>query len=326
MLGLFSTPFHPSKDIPSLQGKVIIITGANGGLGYESLLYLVHHSPAKVYLCARSQSKYDAAMKGITAAVPDAPAFVKFLQIDLTSLESVKAAADAFLAENDRLDILMNNAGIMAHPPGLTKDGYEIQFGINHIGHALFTKLLLPVLQSSASQQNSDVRIVNLTSEGYVFAPAPTGFVPEACTTDMASYSTWARYGQSKLANILFTTELSKRYPNITSAVVHPGGVNTALSDEFKHAHPWLMTLIAPLWWLVLKTPKNGALNQTWAAVAPVVGKEEKTGKKGVKTVKSGEYYVPVAKVAAKKKFAADKVLTERLWEWTEAELAKHGY
>ena len=151
MFGLFGTaPFTPSKDIPSLSGKVIVITGANGGLGYESLIQLASHNPSKIYLCARSREKYEKAMKGITAAVPEAASITSYLELDLTSLSSVDSAAKSFADKESRLDILMNNAGIMAQPPGLTKEGYEVQFGTNHMGHALFTKRLLPILSKTA--------------------------------------------------------------------------------------------------------------------------------------------------------------------------------
>jgi NAD(P)-dependent dehydrogenase (short-subunit alcohol dehydrogenase family) len=133
MFPFSSASFVPQTDIPSLVGKIIVITGSNGGLGYESLIHLARHSPSKIYLCARSKEKYDNAMKGISAAVPDSPNFVKYLELDLASLSSVKKAAETFSAENDRLDVLMNNAGIMARPPALTTDGFEIQFGTNHM-------------------------------------------------------------------------------------------------------------------------------------------------------------------------------------------------
>jgi NAD(P)-dependent dehydrogenase (short-subunit alcohol dehydrogenase family) len=133
MFPFSSASFAPETDIPLLAGKIIVTTGSNGGLGYESLIHLAKHSPSKIYLCARSKDKYDNAMKGISAAVPDAPNFVKYLELDLASLASVKKAAETFNAENDRLDVLMNNAGIMAQPPALTKDGFEIQFGTNHM-------------------------------------------------------------------------------------------------------------------------------------------------------------------------------------------------
>ena len=325
MFGFSSAPFKPEKDIPSLAGKVLVITGANAGLGYESLIHLAKHNPDKIYLCARSKAKYDAAMKGITAAVPNATSIVKYLELDLTSLSSVAAAADNFSAENSRLDILMNNAGIMAQPPALTKEGYEIQFGTNHVGHALLTKKLLPVLQKTASEPNADVRIVNLTSEGHKFAPKPTGFIPKTCTTDMASYNTFTRYGQSKLANILFTNELVRRYPAITSVSIHPGVVATGLPDSFQKAHPWLSVALGPVRKMVEMAPSVGAYNQTWACVAPVEGKTG-TAKDGLKPVKQGEYYVPVTKEGSATKFAKDGELARQLWEWTEGELKKHGY
>ncbi|KAF7514144.1 hypothetical protein GJ744_004469 [Endocarpon pusillum] len=318
-------PFDPKK-IPDLAGKVIIITGANGGLGYESLLHLAPHHPAKIYLCARSQAKYDAAMKGITAAIPNAASAVKYLELDLTSLASVKSAAQAFLSENSRLDILMNNAGIMATPAGLTKDGYEIQFGTNHMGHFLLTKLLLPTLQATAaSSPDADVRIINLTSDGHSFAPRNAGFLPDTVKTDMQDYNTLTRYGQSKLANLLFTRELAKRYPDITSVAIHPGVVGTNLANSFTDSHRWLSYLMVPLIKVATGKPSVGALNQTWACVAPV------TGRKGVgggseREVKSGGYYVPVAKPDAGSKWANDAELAKKLWEWSEEELERLGY
>jgi NAD(P)-dependent dehydrogenase (short-subunit alcohol dehydrogenase family) len=325
MFGLFGAPFKPDRDIPSLVGKVIFITGANGGLGYESLIHLAKHNPEKIYLCARSKAKYDAAMKGITAAVPNAASFVIYLELDLASLSSVATAADSFSAENSRLDILMNNAGIMAQPPALTKDGYEIRFGTNHVGHYLLTKRLLPIMQKTAAEPNADVRIINLTSGAYKFAPEPTGFIPATCTTDMASYDTFVRYGQSKLANILFTNELVRRYPAITSVSIHPGLVETGLSTPFAEAYPWLSFFLRPIWMLVAKQPSVGAYNQTWASVAPVEGKAG-TDKERLKPVKPGGYYVPVAKEGSMTKFAKDGELAKQLWDWTEAELQKHGY
>ena len=213
----------------------------------------------------------------------------------------------------------------MAQPPALTKEGYEIQFGTNHIGHALLTKKLMPVLQKTAVEPNADVRIINLTSEGHKFAPNPTGFIPEACTTDMANYNTFTRYGQSKLANILFTNELVRRYPAITSVSIHPGAVATGLSGPFAAAHPWFNMTLMPIWKLVKTQPTIDAYNQTWASVAPVEGKAV-TGKEGLETVKQGAYYVPVAKEGGTTKFAKDAELAKQLWEWTEGELQKHGY
>ena len=112
MFPFSSFSFNPDKDIPSLEGKVIIVTGGNSGLGLESLIQMAKHSPSKVYLCARNKEKYDTAMKHIAeSGVPEATKIVHFLELDLQSLASVKKSAETFKAENQRLDILMNNAG-----------------------------------------------------------------------------------------------------------------------------------------------------------------------------------------------------------------------
>lgn len=116
----------------------------------------------------------------------------------------------------------------MATPASTTAEGYEIQFGTNHLGHALLTKLLLPVLIKTAEEEGSDVRIINLTSGGEAFAPKG-GIAFDELKSDMASHLTLRRYGQSKLANILFTKQLAKRYPMIKSVAIHPGAVNTEL-------------------------------------------------------------------------------------------------
>ncbi len=125
--------YSPDTHVPSLNGKVIIITGANGGLAYEILIRLARYSPSKLVLCARSKQKYDNALERIVVAVPEAVNFVRYLELDLASFCSVQEAAKAFITDNDRLDVLVNNAGIMAQPSALTKNGFEIQFGTNHM-------------------------------------------------------------------------------------------------------------------------------------------------------------------------------------------------
>lgn len=334
MFGLFSGPAFDPKDIPDLSGKVIIVTGGNVGLGYETVLNLAAHNPSSIYLCARTRAKYDAAMKGIVDTIPTAASFVHHLELDLSSLSSVQTAAQTFLSSNTRLDILMNNAGIMALPPGLTTDGYELQFGTNHLGHFLLTRLLLPILQSTATSTSppSDVRIINLSSAGHQLAPGPTGFLPALCTTEMRDYSTWTRYGQSKLANILFTQQLAKRYPDITSVAIHPGTVQTNLANGWLGEHALITKLVWPLRGVLFSTSKLGALNQTWAAVAPVRGRgeggSETVGNKGrgKGEVESGLYYVPVAKLSGTSAYGKDAKLSAELWEWSEKEMEKKGY
>lgn len=305
-----SFTFTPDSDIPDLSSKVIIVTGGNSGTGKQSVLQLAKHHPGKLYLAARSKSKAEAAIADIVAVVPTAD--IKFLELDLASFESVKRAADTILASNDRLDILINNAGVMALPAGLTADGYEIQFGTNHMGHALFTKLLLPLLSKTAAEPNSDVRIINLSSAAHNFPPRG-GFLPGECTTDMKNRYTVTRYGQSKLANILFTKELARRYPNIKSVAIHPGRVQTALSDPMMNEgsiFAWFQRFYDVF---DLVTVEEGTLNQLWAATGPK------------KDVKNGEYYTPVAKGGCASSLAKDSALAAKLWDWTEAEFAKKG-
>lgn len=199
----------------------------------------------------------------------------------------------------------------MAGPPGLTKDGYEIQFGTNHVGHALLTKLLLPALERTADEPDSDVRIINVSSAGEKFAPRG-GLVLDDVKTPMESYLTFTRYGQSKLANILFTKELAKRYPAIKSIAIHPGSVNTELKRGIKQSLPWISYPLDFLAGLFINDAKTGALNQLWAATS--------------KEAKTGTYYFPVGKENIGSAYSRDEKLAENLWTWTEEELKTQGY
>lgn len=315
--------FNSAKDIPDLTGKTVIVTGGaycllcfspnsshlpgNNGLGLESSLKLAK-AKAHIYLAARSASKADAAISLIRRSVPNAR--ITHLQLDLTSLDSVKNAADVFLESSNRLDVLMNNAGVMALPKGTTVEGYEIQIGTNHVGHALLTKLLMPTLHKTA-ESGADVRIVNVSSDGHRLAPTG-GLVLEDAKTDMQTYNTWTRYGQSKLSNILFTKALAQRYPNIKSIALHPGGVDTGLAFPFMETHPWLTAVLKPLLWWALKTPEQGAQTQLFAAVSP--------------DAKSGCYYTPTAKETTPSEDARNLELADKLWQWTEQELKEHGF
>ena len=244
-----------------------------------------------------------AEVKKITPA-----ANITFLPLDLASFDSISAAAKSFTGQSQRLDILMNNAGVMGLPPGTTQEGYEVQFGTNHVGHALLTRLLLPTLLATAQQPGSDVRIINLTSEAHRMGPSG-GIKLE----DLNQQNTWARYGQSKLANILFTRELAERYPSITSVAVHPGIIKTDLYAPNQNSSILMrygLTIFSPL----MTKLKSGAYNQLWAA----------TTKKAELT--NGAYYTPVASKSNGNGHAQDKKLSKQLWDWTEKELSSKGY
>lgn len=194
----------------------------------------------------------------------------------------------------------------MALPLGATKEGYETQFGTNHVGHALLTKLLLPTLLSTAKEPDSDVRIINLTSEGHKLAPRSGGLRLEKAQQDMMG--TWARYGHSKLANIMYSRELAARYPSITTVSVHPGVIKTDLYAPNQQSSA-VMRYGLMLFGSFMKTVETGAYNQLWAATAK---KDELT---------NGAYYTPVGQKSDGGGYAQDATLSKQLWDWTEKEL-----
>jgi len=306
--------FDPATSIApgTLTGKVLLVTGGNSGLGKQSILDLVKHSPARIFLTARSESKAKEAIELIAAAAPDVPAstIIQPLVLDLSSLASVRDAAKQVLDNSDRLDILMLNAGIMAPPkPALTKDGYEEQFGTNHMGHALFAKLLLPLLLSTAEKPGSDVRVVTMSSDMWSMHPKGGVQLDKVKTMQDDIYTT-TRYGQSKLANALFTREMARRYPKITTVSIHPGVVGTNLGADFQESYKIAKWLVNTVGKYLMKTVEDGAKNQEWAAT---------TSKENLE---NGAFYMPVGKkhVGGIKD---DADLAKRQWEWTEKELEK---
>ena len=300
-------PLTPLLDIPDLSGKVIIVTGGSSGLGKESVHQLAKHNPARIFLGARTAARGNAAIAEIENATPAMKGKITYLKMDLASFSSLRRAAKSFLAQADRLDILMNNAGVMAQPPGMTEDGYEVQFGSNYMGPALFTQLLLPMLQSTASQPDSDVRVVNLSSELFKSAPAE-GVVLEKIKTDMSDISSLTRYGQSKLANYYHTKALARQHPNILFVAIHPGVVNTGLFDDLRKRRPYTGALISLIGGLFLTDVHKGARTQLWASTAPKAG------------IQSGGFYNPSQKQYDHHLLRNEKMAKE-LGDWTHAEL-----
>lgn len=301
--------------ISSLKGIANDHIAGNAGLGKQTIAYLSSHKPARIYLAARTASKARDAIADIKSSVPNACEIVH-LPLDLTSFSSIAEAANTFKARESRLDILINNAGIMASPYDTTKEGYEVQFGTNHMGHALLTKLLLPTMLETAKQPDADVRIVNLSSMGHHLT-SPRGI--EFDQVALEQQQTWRRYGASKLANILFARELAERYPQITSVSLHPGVIVTDLfqslrTNIFLKIGIWIYGIFAFILPGHYKDPKGGALNSTWCA----------TTKKG--DLVNGGFYKPVGVLNGGSKWARDEGLRKKLWEWTEGELEKHGY
>lgn len=318
--------FDPESDIPDLRGKVICVTGANVGLGKACVKHFARHGPAKIWLAARNAEKAKAAIADILEELGPGGGGgtpCEFLELDLASLASVQKAAQRLRAESPRLDILMLNAAVMCNPPGLTADGYELQFGTNYMGHALLTKLLLPLLLKSAAEiepetekdkdKPSDVRVVVLGSEAHKVALPKVGIDLGRLKSETMDVSSARRYGVSKLATVLFTRELAKRYPRVTVAAAHPGWVTTnlghSMADSFMSpaVQGRIMSCLAHV--PPFQTPDKGAKTQLWASVS--------------KDVVSGEYYTAVGKGGTQSATAKSDDLARRLWEWTETELAR---
>lgn len=306
--------FDPSTAIPLLSGKVVFVTGGTAGLGRETIMNLAAHSPAHIYFSGRSQSSANELLKVVREKHPSTP--ITFIQADLASIASIKAAANQFLSQSTRLDLFFANAGVMSLPPGLTKDGYEIQFGTNHLGHAALVKILLPTLEATA-RQGHDVRVIWTSSLGYRaasgidFASLKT---TQAHLSPVHFMSEWFRYGQSKLANLLYAREFTARHPLVTSVSVHPGVAATELARGLGFFNRWFVK-VTTLGTMV--SVEECAWNQQWAASAP------KGNGKG--EVLSGTYYEPVGVKGKLTKAGANDGLAKELWEWTEKELEGHG-
>lgn len=320
--------FKPETSIPDLIGKVIIVTGGNTGLGYQTVLQLAPHNPHTIILTARTQAKFDSAISNLRTALSDKKVIdldkmIRFIQMDLASLASVKAAADTILKTTDRIDILVNNAGIMGTAAGLTTDGYEVHFGTNHMGHALFTQLLTPLLLRTAeTNKGSEVRIINVSSGAYYLSHAK-GWDAELVKTDMASFggkngNLMSRYGQSKLANVLHAKGLAKHYPSLTAVAIAPGRVKTELLGEMMNSgrdrfYSWFQCAYDAV--IGAHPVDVGAWTQVWAAT-----ESEKS------RVKSGGIYFPIGVKDKESDFARDDKMVDAFWEWTEKELREEGY
>ena len=231
---------------------------------------------------------------------------IEFLECDHASLKSVEAAAIKFKSSNEQLDVLFCNAGIMALPAGLTKDGYELQFGTNHMSHALLLKHLLPVLAKSADE-GKDVRIVTTTSTGYLGARGIA--FADLKTPQNMIMGDWRRYFQSKLANILNGQKVAELYPNIMSCIIQPGVVSTELISTLSWFNRTFVSLFSGGKSL---TPEEGAYNMTWVATTDR------------KNLKNGAFYEPVGWPGTMNQFSQDQKLRDELWDWTQKELEEY--
>lgn len=293
-----------------MKGKIVIITGGNTGIGKETALDLANRG-ARVYIACRDQKKGAEAVTYIKKHSQFEEVYLK--ELDLASFESIHAFAKEFKSCERELHVLINNAGVMMCPFARTKDGLEMQLGVNHFGHFLLTNLLLDVMKSTAAvpSSNRPVRIVNLSSLGHNFAFF--GISYGSWNIDRHSWNLLHRttaYAESKLANILFTTELDRQLKAegvpIGVYAVHPG---TVMTDLWRHTplnNALLNALLSPLLKLFFKSPSLGAQTSIHCAVASEVDKD------------SGEYFVDCHVSRIKSRHAGDQSMAKKLWELSE--------
>jgi NAD(P)-dependent dehydrogenase (short-subunit alcohol dehydrogenase family) len=291
-----------TADIPDLTGRRALVTGATSGLGYETALELLRHG-ADVLVAARNPEKAARAADTLTQKAGKAPTV---LELDLADLASVQRAAEEVTKSYDRLDLLINNAGVMAPPYRQTVDGFELQLGTNHLGHFALTGRLLPLLRKGSrvvmvsSFMHKSVRGI---SEGDLRRPA-------------GSYRKWESYGKSKLANLLFMLELDRRVRaagvDLLSVGAHPGYAATHLQA----AGPELAGRArqARLWGaatrLVAQSAAAGAWPSLYAATYPDLRPGSFVGP-------SFFEYRGTPKVVLPSRIAQDPELAARLWAWS---------
>ena len=289
---------YSEASVPDQTGRTVFITGANTGIGYEAARVLAGRG-ARVLLGCRAEDKANDARARIEAAHPQAD--VAWIPLDLTSLKSVADAAAAVSCE-PRLDVLVNNAGVMIPPLTRTEDGFELQFGVNHLGHFALTGHLLDALRATPG-----ARVVTVSSGAHRHGDIDFDD-PQA----EHSYQPLERYGMSKAANLYFMLELARRLElhgiDVTSLACHPGVADTELSRTFPAWFAW----IAPLIRAFFNSPAEGALPTLFAATNP--------------DVQPGDYYGPRKRretargvgPAVISEHVRDEERARRLWEISE--------
>lgn len=300
-LGTLMITQFTAADIPDLNGRTFFVTGANTGIGFEAARAFAERG-ARVLLGCRDPGRGRAAMERLRAQVPSAS--VDLVDLDLGDLASVRAAADVVRSE-PRLDVLVNNAGIMWNPKTLTKDGFESQFGVNHLGHFALTGLLLDKLREIPRS-----RVVTISSAGHRFGNG------DLFWDDLHAEKTYnpaTRYFASKLANLLFTYELDRRLraqgASTLAVAAHPGGAVTELDRYIYGPAKVVLNVLRPLMERWANTAEQGAWPTELAATA--------------EGVEGGQYFGPgawnetsgPARQVRSSRASRDRDKARRLWK-----------
>ncbi|PPK85156.1 retinol dehydrogenase-14 [Neolewinella xylanilytica] len=278
-----------------MQDKTVLITGANDGIGRATAERLAEKGYHLVLAC-RDETKAQRTADELVRQTGNE--LIDTIPLDLADLSSVRAASELFLAEHPRLDVLINNAGVYSDKLTLTQDGYELQFGVNHLGHFLLTLNLLPAMQCS----NLCTRVINVSSA--LHAKAGIDFGNLRGERGAQAYDGGKAYAQSKLANVLFTKELDRRHgTELTTNCLHPGVVGTSLANK----HGKLLTkTIWSLYKPFARTPKRGADTSVYLASSPEVREV------------SGRYFNPSQCLVKPSPTACNEQLAGRLWDYSE--------
>ncbi|MCA9641655.1 MAG: SDR family NAD(P)-dependent oxidoreductase [Polyangiaceae bacterium] len=290
-----------------LTGQLALVTGGSSGLGVETARALAAHG-AEVVITARNLEKAEAVAKKIRE---ETSARVSVEQLELDRLASVRAFATRFLERNPKLQLLINNAGVMACPKGETSDGFEQQFGTNHLGHFLLTGLLVPALLAGAP-----ARIVNLSSRGHFISPLNL----EDPNFEQRDYDKWVAYGQAKTANVLHAVELERRLGarGVHAYAVHPGVIITELirhmdQEDFEGFRKRGTTSR-------MKTVEAGAATTVYAATAPELAER---GGCYLEDCHVSEVNDDPTATAGVRSYAVDPQLAQRLWAESERLVAE---
>jgi len=290
-----------TDDIPDQQGRTAVVTGANSGLGRIVARELAKRG-ARVIMASRDNAKGVDAARAITAAIPSST--VEAAQLDLADLSSVRAFAERTRAVNDKIDLLINNAGVMAAPYRRTADGFELQFGTNHLGHFALTGLMLPLLR-----ELPDARVVTVSSNNH-----KAGQMRFDDLQGDRRYSRWGAYAQSKLANLLFAFELDRRLSTggwrLISVAAHPGYSATNLQLSGPLLHERLLMRLSNR--LVAQSAEMGALPLLYAATAPALPGGSYVGPDGPGEIRGYPVFVHATQRAN------DQEAARRLWDISE--------
>lgn len=295
----------------SLAGKVAVVTGASAGLGIETARALAA-AGARVMLVARNREKLQPVLQSLRTGV--AGAQLDSALMDLADLDSVRATAVDIASRYPRINLLINNAGVMACPLARTTQGFELQFGTNHLGHFLFTALLVPSLVEGAAEAGVDSRVIALSSRGHQFSDVDF----DDPNYRHREYNKWFAYGQSKTANALFALALDARCKarGVRAFAVHPGAIMTELG---RHMQPQdletLKAAMPPGEPMTFKTVEQGAATSVWAATSPQL---RDLGGLYLEDCQIAAAAAP-GKAGGVAAYATDPAAADRLWTLSEA-------